>query len=114
MAKASWARSEWSHKKHRSPIFKFINWSSNYGLSVWRVVTVSIAVILCFACLYWFFGGLSASEATLTSIRYFFNVSDVFEGKNSMLSAIGLLEVSAGLMILAIVIAIFTRKFTDL
>lgn len=115
MAHAGWVRSLWAVQRFRSPIFRFTNWITNYGAGLSRIAIFSLLVIFAFGIVFWQTRPeLQFIEAQTVSIKYFFNISDHFQIYSDPLTWVGFIEIIFGLFALAVVISIFTRKFTDL
>lgn len=115
MAHAGWARSTWAIKRFRSPLFRFINWSTQYGSSMWRLSAITFFVVFAFGILYWWLTpGITILESQAISVKYFLNINDYYNDYSSFLAWVGFAEVISGLFALAVVISIFTRKFSEI
>jgi uncharacterized protein YjbI with pentapeptide repeats len=115
MAEGAWRRTDWQRRRSKSLVYKLLSFITDYGFGFGRIAlsagftVVAFAVIFCMADPQTTVGG-----ALLISARYFIGLEDHYSASNALLSFIGVGEAVLGLGFLAVVIAVFTSKFTDL
>lgn len=115
LAKRAWRRSDWRRQRSRSLVYRFLTFTTNYGFGIGRLFLTSTVVVLVFAGLFlWLQSSGTALDAVSNSIRYFLSLGDPYEAKQPLLAVVGMLESLLGLVALAMFIAIFTSKFTDI
>jgi hypothetical protein len=115
MAQGAWRRTAWTRKRSKSVIYQLLSFITDYGFGFGRVAVAAALIVMGFAVL--FYGAdprVSAIDSLLISTRYFIALEDHYSATNAALSFTGIVEAVFGLGFLAIVIAIFTSKFTDL
>lgn len=115
MAQASWRRADWRKRRSRSIVYKALSYVTDYGFGLRRAASVAAAIIIVFAVLFRLFdSSKSVTESGMISVRYFLGLSDEYATSSTSLSLLGTTEAVFGFVFLALLIAIFTRKFTDL
>jgi uncharacterized protein YjbI with pentapeptide repeats len=119
-ANTAWRRTDWLNRRSRSPVYRFLTFTTDYGFGVGRFFVVALSVVVCFSGIFYFATShltdrkVTFAESFLNSMRYFIALSDPYETIHPILSALGILEASLGLVALAMLIAIFANKFTDI
>jgi hypothetical protein len=115
MAEAAWRRTMWRRSRSNSFAYKLLSWITDYGFGFSRVAIAAALTVIAFSI---FFHATdvhaSAGDSLLISARYFIGLEDHYSTTNIWLSLAGIMEAIFGLVVLAVVIAIFTSKFTDL
>jgi hypothetical protein len=115
MAEAAWRRTDWRRRRSKSLIYKLLSFITDYGFGLGRVGLSAVFTVVAFATIFYMADlQTSAGGALLISARYFIGLEDYYSSSNALLSLIGIGEAVLGLGFLAVVIAIFTSKFTDL
>jgi hypothetical protein len=115
MAEAAWRRTLWRRNRSSSLVYKLISWLTDYGLGFSRVAVTAALIVIAFS-IFFYASDVHASpeDSLLISARYFLGLEDHYSATDIWLSLTGIVEAILGLVVLAVVIAIFTSKFTDL
>jgi len=115
MAQGAWRRTDWQRKRASSWPYKLLTFVTDYGFGFRRVALAAVLVIMLFGLLFRAADSTTtAANSFLISTRYFLALEDHYSGVNAWLSVAGIVEATIGLLFLAVVVAIFTSKFTDL
>ena len=115
IAEGSWRRTAWRRRRSRSLVYKLLSFITDYGFGFGRVALFATLAIVVFALLFYMTDlTVSAGDSLLISARYLIGLEDHYSASNAWLSLVGIAEAFIGLGLLAVVVAIFTTKFTDL
>ena len=115
MANAAWRRTDWLHRRSTSLVYWALKKITDYGFGIRRLFLVALAAVGGFAGIFYLSDPRgTVGGALLDSTRYFIALGDPYESSHPLLSAVGMVEAGFGLIALAMLIAIFTSKFTDL
>lgn len=118
-ARRAWARQD-DLRHEGNPAVRFTRRLLGYGLEIRSIAVVSACLVMGFALIFLASSDIEdgkpfvvrGSAAVLTSVRYFVGLTDVFDGQNGLWAAIGLTETLTGLLMLAILVAAFAKRFT--
>ena len=115
MAEGAWRRSAWRRRRSKSPVYKALRFLTDYGFGFGRIALTAFLIVVAFAVFFYTIDPqVSAGNSVLISARYFIGLEDRYSATNGLLSLVGISEAILGLGFLAVVIAIFTSKFTNL
>jgi hypothetical protein len=115
MAEAAWRRTDWRRQRSNSLIYRGLSFLTDYGLGVGRVAVAASIIVLLFALGFYIADSeITAVGSFLVSTRYFLSLEDHYAATSELLSLAGNAEAMLGLIFLAVIIAVFTSKFTDL
>ena len=106
-------RTQWVHARARSRIYVLANFLTDHGLGLWKACTAALLLIGIFAFIFYCMdiqlGGL---DSILVSLRFFTGLEDYYSFKSQILSIIGIVESGMGIVFIALLISVFTSKFT--
>jgi hypothetical protein len=115
MAEGAWRRTAWQRRRSGSVVYKLLSLITDYGFGFGRIAGAAVLTLIAFAVLFYMSDlRATAGDSMLISARYFIGLEDHYSATNALLSLVGVSEAILGLGFLAVVIAVFTSKFTDL
>lgn len=115
MAEGAWRRTAWRRRRSTSLPYKALSFLTDYGFGFGRIAVGAMFAIVTFGLVFYMADRqVSAGESLLISARYLIGLEDHYSATSLWLSLVGVAETTCGLVVLALVVAIFTSKFTDL
>jgi hypothetical protein len=115
MAEGAWRRTKWFRRRASSPVYRALLFLTDHGFGVWRILAAALATVIVFAGIYsWLAPSSAGFAAVLVSAHYFLGLANAFNANQPVLAGIGVFEAFLGIVFLAILISVFTSKFTTL
>lgn len=115
MAAGAIRRTQWLQKRSKSSLYKVSNYLTDHGIGLWKVFATSLVIIIIYSLLFREFDNkITQGDSLLVSARYFLGSGEHYADGNILLSLLGISETVAGLLFLALVVSVFTAKFTKI
>lgn len=113
-AEVAWRSDAWRLNRPRTIAYRFFSTITDFGFGFRRLLLASGLIVVVFAFIFWLLLHSEYNDTLQASARYFLNLSDDYNGQGTALEWLGLIESALGLVFFAILISVFTKKYTDL
>lgn len=115
MAQNAWRKDGILRNRSTKGFYRAILYLTDYGENINRLTLAATSIVISYSVIYFLLGPVEGHDSQrvatsiLNSVRYFFALTDPYEG-NILLSVLGISETMLGLVGMAILLSVITRR----